>query len=61
MKIINSYQYIMSLAERYGVSMIDALNGWCDHAHINEGIKKPASCRPKKYKQDDKRLITEAS
>lgn len=20
--------------------MIDALNGWCDHAHINEGIKK---------------------
>ncbi|EFU98452.1 hypothetical protein AC45_0624 [Escherichia coli 2-210-07_S3_C3] len=41
--------------------MIDALNGWCDHAHINEGIKNPASCRPKKYKQDDKRLITEAS
>lgn len=42
--------------------MIVALNGWCDHEHINEGIKKkPASCRPKKYKQDDKRLITEAS
>ncbi len=40
--------------------MIVALNGWCDHAHINEGIKKPASYRPKKYKQDDKRLITEA-
>ena len=20
--------------------MIVALNGWCDHAHINEGIKK---------------------
>lgn len=41
--------------------MIVAPNGWWDHAHINEDIKKPASCRPKKYKQDDKRLITEAS
>lgn len=40
--------------------MIVVLNGWCDLAHINEGIKKPASCLPKKYKQDDKRLITEA-
>ncbi len=41
--------------------MIDALNGWCDHAHINEGIKKAGIMRPKKYKQDDKRIITEAS
>lgn len=38
--------------------MIVAPNGRRDHAHINEGIKKPASCRPKKYKQDDKKLIT---
>ncbi len=42
--------------------MIVAPNGWCDQAHINEGIKK-AGIMPaqKKYKQDDKRLITEAS
>ncbi len=39
--------------------MIVALNGWCDHAHINEGIKKKAGIMPaQKYKQDDKRLIT---
>lgn len=41
--------------------MIVALNGWRDLAHINEGIKK-AGIMPakKKYKQDDKKLITEA-
>lgn len=44
-----------------GVSMIVALNGWCDHAHINEGIKKAGIMPAQKYKQDDKRLITEAS
>lgn len=38
--------------------MIVALNTWCDHAHINEGIKKSRIMPPKKYKQDDKRLIT---
>lgn len=27
--------------------MIVALNGWRDLAHINEGIKKAASCRQK--------------
>ncbi|EOM1200218.1 hypothetical protein ACNA97_004342 [Escherichia coli] len=41
--------------------MIDALNGCCDHAHINEGIKKAGIMPAQKYKQDDKRLITEAS
>ncbi len=41
--------------------MIDALNGWCDHAHINEDIKKAGIMPAQKYKQDDKRLITEAS
>lgn len=41
--------------------MIDALNGWCDHAHINEGIKKAGIMPAQKYKQDDKRIITEAS
>lgn len=41
--------------------MIDALNGWCDHAHINEGIKKAGIMPAQKYKQDDKSLITEAS
>lgn len=42
--------------------MIVAPNGWCDHAHINEGIKKAGIMpAPKKNKQDDKRLITEAS
>ncbi len=42
--------------------MIVALNGWRDLAHINEGIKKSRHhAGPKKYKQDDKRLITEAS
>ncbi len=34
--------------------MIVAPNGWCDHAHINEGIK--AGIMPaQKYKQDDKK------
>lgn len=40
--------------------MIVALNGWRDLAHINEGIKKRHHAGQKKYKQDDKRLITEA-
>ncbi|HFL5242626.1 TPA: hypothetical protein ACG36O_000443 [Escherichia coli] len=40
--------------------MIVVLNGWCDLAHINEGIKKAGIMLAKKYKQDDKRLITEA-
>ncbi len=40
--------------------MIVVLNGWCDLAHINEGIKKSGIMPAKKYKQDDKRLITEA-
>lgn len=40
--------------------MIVALNGWCDLAHINEGIKKSRHHAGPKYKQDDKRLITEA-
>lgn len=41
--------------------MIVAPNGWCDQAHINEGIKKYGIMPAQKYKQDDKRLITEAS
>lgn len=41
--------------------MIVAPNGWCDQAHINEGIKKVGIIASPKYKQDDKRLITEAS
>ncbi|MBW6055164.1 hypothetical protein HTZ85_22480 [Escherichia coli] len=35
--------------------MIVAPNGWCDHAHINEGIKSRHHAGPKKYKQDDKK------
>ncbi len=38
--------------------MIVAPNGRRDHAHINEGIKKAGIMPPKKYKQDDKKLIT---
>ncbi|MGU3927469.1 hypothetical protein ACVZD4_12820 [Escherichia coli] len=41
--------------------MIVAPNGWCDQAHINEGIKKAGIMPAQKYKQDDKSLITEAS
>ncbi len=41
--------------------MIVAPNGWCDHAHINEGIKKAGIMPAQKNKHDDKRLITEAS
>ena len=41
--------------------MIVAPNGWGDHAQINEGIKKAGIMPGQKYKQDDKRLITEAS
>lgn len=40
--------------------MIVALNGWCDLAHINEGIKKSRHHAGPKNIQDDKRLITEA-
>ena len=31
--------------------MIVALNGWCDHAHINEGIKKAGIMPAQKYKK----------
>ncbi len=41
--------------------MIVTPNTWCNSAHINEGIKKAGIMPAQKYKQDDKRLITEAS
>ncbi|MCW0144135.1 hypothetical protein OIU82_02785 [Escherichia coli] len=56
--------YINMLGElsgNIGVSMIVAPNGWCDQAHINEEHKNAGIMPAQKYKQDDKRLITEAS
>lgn len=40
--------------------MIVALNGWCDLAHINEGIKKSRHHAGPKNINKTKRLITEA-